>query len=293
MKIVENKILNIIFQVAIAVGIAGLIMFLIQEIVIIWVIGAAYTVILVIADFVGIISLITFIVWMFLSNRRDIALNVAFISGAMFVLLYSFAHFFVVAYRNNNAVAPATGSTLGDFISSGVSLVGLVALTILSILMIVVFALRFVKRGEMPIYEKFAVLIWLLVLAIYDFGGFYYVKQSITYGTTGAPLQTILGITFLPNTLELIFLLFAALLVIYKLFGKMDRKVEKILLLALVNVFLLALAIVTVNSLGFGTTSPAQIPTVIGNHFIMASTLAVMITTFIMLIKEYPVRSRQ
>ncbi|MHA1555315.1 MAG: hypothetical protein ACTSPM_00110 [Candidatus Heimdallarchaeota archaeon] len=292
MKIVENKILNIIFQVAIAIGIAGIVMFLIQEIVTIWA-GTAYTVILVIADFIGIIALITFIVWMFLPSNRDLTLNVAFISAAIYVLLYSIAHFFVVMYRNNNAVAPATGSILGDFTNSGVSLIGLVVLTLLSGLMIAIFALRFVKRGETPIYEKFAVLIWLLVLAIYDFGGFYYVKQSITYGTAVIPLPTLLGITFLPNVLELIFLLFAALLVIYKLFGKMDKKVEKILVLTLVNVFLLALAIATVNSLGFVFSDPTMIPSVIGNHFIMVSCFAVIITTFIMLIKEYPVRARQ
>lgn len=291
MKIVENKILNIVFQLAIAIGAAGLVMFLIQEIITIWD-STAYTIILVIADFVGIIALITFIVWMFLSSNRDIALNVAFISGAIYVLVYSFAHFFVVAYRTSIGSAPNTGTVLGDYISSGVSLIGLVALTILSALMIAVFALRFVKQREMPIYEKFAALIWLLVLALYDFGGFYYVKQSITYGSAASPLPTLLGITFLPNTLELIFLLFAATIVIFKLFGKMDRKVEKILVLTLVNAFFLALAIATVNSLGFATSIPARIPSVIGNHFIMVSTLTMMITTFIMLIKEYPVRAR-
>ncbi len=292
MKIVENKILNIIFQVAIAIGVAGLIMYLIQEIITIWT-STAYTIILVIADFVGIIALITFIVWMFLPSNRDITLNVAFISSAAYVLLYSFAHFFVVQYRSSIGSAPGTGNILGDYISSGVSLIGLIALTILSILMIVVFALRFVKRSEMPIYEKFATLIWLLVLAIYDFGGFYYVKQSITYGTEAVPLTTLLGITFLPNTLELIFLLFAATIVIFKLFGKMDKKVEKILVLTLVNAFFLAFAIATVNSLGFATAITARIPSVIGNHFIMFGTLVVIITSFIMLVKEYPVRSRQ
>ncbi len=292
MKIVENKILNIIFQVAIAIGVAGLIMYLIQEIITIWT-STAYTIILVIADFVGIIALITFIVWMFLPSNRDITLNVAFISSAAYVLLYSFAHFFVVQYRSSIGSAPGTGNILGDYISSGVSLIGLIALTILSILMIVVFALRFVKRSEMPIYEKFATLIWLLVLAIYDFGGFYYVKQSITYGTEAVPLTTLLGITFLPNTLELIFLLFAATIVIFKLFGKMDKKVEKVLVLTLVNAFFLAFAIATVNSLGFAIAITARIPSVIGNHFIMFGTLVVIITSFIMLVKEYPVRSRQ
>lgn len=284
MKIVENKILNIIFQVAIAVGITGLVMFLIQEIVTLWTAGGtAYTVILIIADFIGIVSLVTFIVWMFLSVNRDVTLNVALISAAVFVLLYAFAHFFVVAH------APVgSGAILTDFTTNGVSLIGLVAIVILSGLMIAVFALRFVKRDSMPVYEQFAVLIWLLVIAIYDFSGFYYVKQSITY-----PAMTVmLGITFLPNTLELIFMLFAALLVIYKLFGKMDVKVEKILLLTLVNAFLLALAIGTVNAMGFIFSPATWIPSVIGNHFIMASCLAVMITTFIMLIKEYPVRNR-
>ncbi len=292
MKIVENKPLNILFQVAIAVGIAGLVMFLIQEIITIWT-GTAYTVILVIADFIGIIALITFIVWMFLPTNRDITLNVAFISSAVYVLLYSFAHFFVIQYRSSIGSAPSTGNILSDFIDSGVSFIGLVALTLISIMMVIVFALRFVKRSAMPVYEKFATLIWLLVLAIYDFGGFYYVKQSITYGTSGAPLTTLLGITFLPNTLELIFLLFAALIVIFKLFGRLDKKVEKILVLTLVNTFFLTFAIATVNAIGFVTSITARIPSVIGNHFIMAGTLLAIVITFIMLGKEYPVRSRQ
>lgn len=288
MEIVENKILNVVFQVAITIGIAGLAMFLIQEIVALWIATAsAYTVILIIADFIGIFSLITFGVWMYLSVNRDITLNIALVMAGVFVFLYAFAQFFVLALSGSPA-----GNILRDYTAAGVSLIGLVALVILTGLMIAIFILRFIKRDAMPVYEQYAVLVWLLVIAIYDFSGFYYAKQTITYAISGTPNEIFLGITFLPRALELIFLLFGALLIIYKLFGKMDVKVEKILLLTLVNAVFLSLAIGTVNGLGINFGNTATIPFVIGAHFIMASCLAVMITTFIMLIKEYPVRNR-
>ena len=216
MKIVENRILNIVFQIAIAVGIAGLIMYLLQEIISIWT-GSAYTVILVIADFIGIITLITLIVWMFISsNRTTITLNIVYLGGAIYVFLYSLAHFFVVSYRNNIGSDPInTGSVVLDYIDSGVSLIGLVAIAILSILMIVIISIRFANKEEAPQYVKFGTLIWLILIAIYDFSSFYYVKQSITFGTSGSPLTTVLGITFLPNMLELVFILFAGILLIF------------------------------------------------------------------------------
>lgn len=291
MKIVNNKILNVIFQITIAVAIAGLVMFFIQEIITIWE-GTAYTVLLVIADFIGIVGLVIFIVWMFIADSKEVTLNIAMIFGAVYILLYSFAHFFVIQYRNNSGDPPGTGTVLGNYIDSGVSLIGLVFLMIVSILMIVSFSLRFRKGSEIAVYEKFAILIWLLIIAIYDFSGFYYVKQSITYGTVASPLETPLGISFLPTTLELIFILFAVILISLKLFGKMNPKVETVLILTIANAVLIGFAIATVNLIGFYPSDPTRIPSVIGNHFIMASTLATIITTFVMLIKQYGVGRR-
>ena len=292
MKLVENKILNIVFQIAMAVGIAGLIMYLLQEIVTIW-IGTAYTILLVIADFVGIITLIILIVWMFISSNRAITLNIAYLGGAIYVFLYSVAHFFVLLYRNSSGDPISTGSIIRDYIDSGVSLIGLVALVILSIFMIVILSLRFVSRDdETPQFVKFALLIWFILIAIYDFSSFYYVKQSITYGTIGSPLQTALGITFLPNMLELVFILFAGIIIIFKIFGKIDSTIFTILTLTLVNLVFFALAITTVSSIGFVFTNSTRVPSVIGNHFIMIGTLATIITTFVLLIKKYPARLR-
>jgi hypothetical protein len=291
MKIVDNKILNVIFQVTIAVALAGLVMYLIQEIITIWE-GSAYTVFIIIADFIGIVALVTFIVWMFMSDSKNIALNIALIFGATYVLLYSFAHFFVVQYRNNTGDPPGAGTTLGNYIDSGVSLMGLIFLVLSSILMIVVFAFRFVKRSEKPTYEKFAILVWLLLIGIYDFSGFYYVKQSITFGTPASPLSTYLGLSFLPTTLELILILFALILISLKLFGSLDPRAETVLILTLANAIFICFAISTVNSIGFNPTDPTRIPSVIGNHFIMASTLATIIISFIMLIKQHGVGSR-
>ena len=247
MELVDNKILNILFKVAIALGLAGIIMFLIQEIVTAMQ-GTAYTVLVVIADFIGIFALIALIVWLFIPVQKTLVLNLTYLLGAVYVFLFSFAHFFTTLYWENNIAPFGTANILNNFITTGVSFIGLILLVLVTIGIIVLFSLKFTKREEIPVYEKFAVLIWILLIAIYDFGTYYYVRQNITFDKF---LLTTVGITFLPRIIEFIFLLFAAILLIFKLFSKTDNKVMTALTLVLVNMIFFTLAITTVTPSSF------------------------------------------
>ena len=289
MNIVENKVLDLVLKIIITVGIIGIVMLYLQEIIVLWdyssTSGAtAYSIILIIADFIGCISLVIFAVWMFLTSAKDIVLNIALIFLAFFVLLYAFGHFFII-----NHAGSITGTALTDYSTYGVSLIGLIILVILSILMIIFQIVRAVKRESMSVYEKFAVLLWLITIAIYDISGFYFVKQSMTYGTPGTPMDPLLGITFLPNTLELILMLFIAFVAIYKLFGKMDKTVEKVIMLTLFCAYLLSMSIGTINVIGYAFGGAAiMVPSMIAFVFLMTSCLAMLIFSFVTLVLEFP-----
>jgi len=287
MDLVENKVLNIIFKVAITLGIAGIILFLLQEIVT-SASGTAYTILVLIADIIGIFALISLIVWFYIPKQQALVLNLTYILGAVYVFLFAFAHFFSTMYINNNVAPIGTGNFLDDFIFSGVSFIGLIILVIVTIGVIVIFSLRFTKREEMEVYEKITILFWVILIAIYDFTGFYYVRQNITFDKI---LTINLGITFLPNILELIIILFAAILIIFNLFTKTDKKILSIFSIALLNIVFFAFAIATVNYVGFDFTNALVIPAIIGNHFIMIGTLAIIICTFFMLLSNFPAKT--
>ncbi|MFW9922757.1 MAG: hypothetical protein ACFFDW_05645 [Candidatus Thorarchaeota archaeon] len=285
MKIVENKILNIIFQVAIVIGLVGIIMFLIQEIVNAIIAGAfAYTVIMIIADFLGIFALIALIVWFFIPIQQTLVLNITYLLGAVYILLFSFSHFFVTLFVGG----PVT-NFLDDFILSGVSFIGLILLTLVTIGVIVVFSLRFTKREVVPIYEKLAILIWILLIGIYDLTNFFLARQTLTFGKL---VLVNLGITFLPGIVEFILLLFAGILLIFNMFTKTDNKILTILTLTLMNIIFFAYAILTVNYAGFDFTTATLVPTILGNHFLMLGTLATIICTFLVFRNKYGAPSK-
>ncbi|MHA1442281.1 MAG: hypothetical protein ACTSPK_10525 [Candidatus Heimdallarchaeota archaeon] len=286
MELVENKALNIIIQIAIALGLAGIIMFLIQEIVS-GMINPAYTVFVVIADFIGVFALIGLIIWMFIPKFQTLVLNITYILGAAYVFLFTFAHFFTTIYVNNIIGPIGTGNILDDFIFTGVSFVGLLLLSIVTIGVIVVFSLRFTKREEIAIFEKFTILIWIVLIGIYDFTNFYFVRQTLTFGKA---LFVNFGITFLPGILEFILLLFAAILIILKFFTKTDKNVISILMLVLLNIVFVSYTISTVNYVGFNFTTGALYPSILGNHFFMIATVAIVICTFLIMMFKYPVK---
>jgi len=310
MELVENKALNIIIQIAIALGLAGIIMFLIQEIVS-GMINPAYTVFVVIADFIGVFALIGLIIWMFIPKFQTLVLNITYILGAAYVFLmfipkfqtlvlnityilgaayvflFTFAHFFTTIYVNNIIGPIGTGNILDDFIFTGVSFVGLLLLSIVTIGVIVVFSLRFTKREEIAIFEKFTILIWIVLIGIYDFTNFYFVRQTLTFGKA---LFVNFGITFLPGILEFILLLFAAILIILKFFTKTDKNVISILMLVLLNIVFVSYTISTVNYVGFNFTTGALYPSILGNHFFMIATVAIVICTFLLMMFKYPVK---
>lgn len=286
MELVENKALNLIIQIAIALGLAGIIMFLIQEIVS-GMIGQAYTVIVVIADFIGVFALIALIVWMFIPKFKTFLLNLTYILGAAYIFLFTFAHFFTTMYVNNTIGPIGTGNILDDFIFTGVSFIGLFLLFIITIGVIIVFSLRFTKREEIAIFEKFTILIWIVLIGIYDFTNFYYVRQNLTFGKA---LFVNFGITFLPGILEFILLLFAAILIILKYFTKTDKNVISILMLALLNIVFVSYSISTVNYIGFNFTTGTLYPSIVGNHLFMIATVAIIICTFLLMMFKYPAK---
>ncbi|NHJ87253.1 MAG: hypothetical protein FK734_17450 [Asgard group archaeon] len=285
MKIVENKVLNILFQLAITLGLAGIIMYLIQEIVLV-VSNAAYAVLIIIADIIGIFALIAIIVWMFIPKEQELVLNISFILGAAYILIFSFAHFFVVMYRNNNEIFISTGNFLDDFIISGTSFIGLFLVILVTIGVIVFFSMRFKKKEEMAIYEKIVLLLWFVLIAIYDFSGNYYLRQTLDSTTLFGTVNY--GITFLPTMLEFVLLLFASILIIIKLFTKSNDKVMMPLLLLLLNMIFFGYTIGSVNTIGFDFTAPARVPAVVGNHFLMIATLAIVLTSFFVLLNRFP-----
>jgi hypothetical protein len=285
MDLVENKALNLIFQIAIALGLGGIIMYLIQEI-IYGMINPAYTVFVVIADFIGIFALIALIIWMFIPNNKTLILNITYILGAAYVLIFSFAHFFATLYYDY-AIFPLTGNFLDNFITTGSSFFGLLLLFLVTIGVIVVFALRFTNKEEINLYEKFTILVWIILVAIYDFTNSYLIRQRLTFNKL---LFTRFGITFLPGILEFILLLFAAILIILKLFTKADKEIIKVLMFVLLDIVFFAYTITTVNYVGFDFTVGKLAPSIIANHFFIIATVAVLICTFLLMMNRYKVK---
>jgi hypothetical protein len=281
LQLVKNKLIDILFKVAIAIGLAGIVMYLIQEISTSF-IGAAYPIIMVIADFLGIFALIGLIVWLFIvDDHKPLVLNISILIGACSVFLFIFSHFFVTLYTGFS-----TGNILNDFIFSGTNFIALILLNILNIGVIVLFSLKLAKpAAEMPVYEKFTILLWLVALGIFDSTSSYWIRQNSAFsGVIGATL----GISFLPVMLELLVLLFIAVLLIFKYFGKIKDDTLTIFTIFVMDVIFLIYAFVTVNFVGFNFSTASLIPAIIGNHFFMIGALMVLIMTFFLLREKFP-----
>jgi hypothetical protein len=168
-----------------------------------------------------------------------------------------------------------------------VSFIGLILLVLVTIGIIVLFSLKFTKREVIPTYEKFTVLIWIILIGIYDFSTYSYVRRFITFDKF---LSLNVGFTFISSTMQFILLLFVALLIIFNMFGKPDKKVMSAITLALVNIIFFTLAIATVNYIGFDFTNATVVPSIIGNHFLMLGALATIVCTVLAFMEKYPVK---
>jgi hypothetical protein len=267
------------FQISIAVILAGLLFYLMQELVY-GMEGTSYNVFVVLADFVGIFAIITFILWMFLPEHQALLRNIAIILCLSYVFLFLFGH--LLAPRSLGE----TGNILERFEDADLSFIGLLILFFLTIGLLVIFGLRFKKQEEFAIYEKFTIVIWVTILGIFGFLHEYFIRARTTFDGRVA-----LGISFLPRNLELIYALFGAILLIISFFVGINKKILTLLVLLFVNIIAFTLVIGTIGQIGFDFTERTHAPYIIGNFLILFGTIALAVCTFFILQMKYPKNS--
>lgn len=283
MEIVEKKLLNLFFKISIAVGLMGPFMYLLQEMIASFQ-SQAYPVFTAIADIVGMFAIVAVILWLFLPKFELILLNIIFLLGIGYVLFFVFANFFISEYF----VAIPGWLTLeyfGRLSAVGISFIGMLLLTIFSIGLIVIFSINFGKRDQFGIFEKFTIILWIIIIGIFDFSSNFYLRNVDTFAS---PLSIQLGISFLPTTIEIILFLFLAILLILNFFVGISEKILSLLTLLLVNTIFITLTIASVNYIGFGFPSNVFIITIFGNIFAIIGTVSLLVCSFLVLKTKYP-----
>lgn len=279
--IVENKHTNRFFLISISVILAGILMYLIQEMVASMQ-QFAYPAFVVIADFLGIFAIIGLIVWLFWPKFQTLIMNIVILLSLGYVFFFFFGHFFAPRYDGNTS-----SNILVNFSNTNLDFVGLLILFLFTIGMIVIFAMKFAKRTEFALYEKFTVIIWLIILGIFDSLFFYIIRSNETFDTTFFSFANI-GISFLPRSTELIYAFFGAVLLILYFFVGVNKKILNLLTLLLLNIIAFTLLIGTVGDLGFAPPSAEYTPMIMGNVFIIIGTVALAVCTFFVLRIKYP-----
>jgi len=273
----EKNKKTLAFQISIAVILAGILFYLIQELVYAMV-RTSYNVFVVLADFVGIIAIIALILWMFLPKLQAMLKNIAIILVLSYVFLFLFGHLL-----GPKSYIISSGNILVDFNTFGLSFIGLLILFFFTIGMLVIFGMRFVKQDEFAIYEKFMIVLWLLVLGIFDIMHWYDIRWDTTFDTF-----TNLGISFLPRNLELIYALFGAILLIISFFVGINKKILSLLTLLFVNIIAFTLVIGSIGDIGFDFSDRMHTPYIMGNFLILFGTVALAVCTFFILEMKYP-----
>jgi len=277
MEMSENKLLNLFFKIAITIGLAGIFMYLMQE----WIAALeseAYTVFIAIANIIGMFAIIVFIVRLFVTKHEMLIMNIAILLAAVYIFLYIFGHFFIPQYVG-------ISSSLSAFKDNNVNFVGVLVLCLLSIGVIVVFALRFTKRDQFGIYEKFAVILWVIALGIFTFASKLYFRVEEAFANV---LDPFLGITFLPNMFEFIFILFIAIYLVFSFFVGVNEKILGLLQLLILNSVFLTFAIATTNIIGFDFPDNVYIFSIFGNIFVILGALGLVVCTVFVLREKYP-----
>lgn len=284
MEIVEKKLLNLFFKISIAVGLMAPFMYLIQEL-IASIQSYAYPAFVIIADLIGIFTIIAVIIWLFLPKYELILLNIIFILGIGYVMFFIFAHFFLENYLN--AIPGWALFTYFEKLSAlGISFVGMILVTIFSIGLIVIFSMNFGKRDQFAIYEKFTIILWVLIIGIFDFTANYYLRDFETFNN---PLTIPLGVTFLPATIEFILFLVIAIILILNFFVGINQKILSLLTLLIINTFFITLAISSVNLIGFSISNGNKyVVSILGNVFAMIAAISLVVCTFLVLMTKYP-----
>ncbi len=272
----EKNKKTLFFQISLAVILAGLLFYLIQELVYAME-RTSYNVFVVLADFIGIFAIIGLILWMFLPKKQELIRNISIILILSYVFLFLFGH--LLAPRSIGA----PGNFLEKFEFYGLSFIGLFIIFILTIGMLVVFGMRFVKQEEFAIYEKFIIIFWLITLGIFDSIHWYIIRAFTTFDTT-----VNLGISFLPRELELIYALFGSILLIISFFVGINKKILSLLTLLFVNIIAFTLVIGTIGQIGFDFSDRMHTPYIMGNFLIIFGTIILAVCTFFVLQMKYP-----
>ncbi|MCK5183530.1 MAG: hypothetical protein KAQ95_04425, partial [Candidatus Heimdallarchaeota archaeon] len=170
--IVENKQTNRFFLISIAVILAGILLYLIQEMVVSMQ-QFTYPAFVVIADFLGIFAIIGLIIWLFWSQHQTLIINIVILLSLGYVFFFFFGHFFAPRYDGNSGP-----NLLENFADTDLDFIGLFILFLFTIGLIVIFAMKFAKRTEFAIYEKFTIILWLIALGIFSSMYFYFIRRQ-------------------------------------------------------------------------------------------------------------------
>lgn len=274
----EKNKKTISFQISLAVILAGVLFYLIQELVYSME-KTSYNVFVVLADFIGIFAIIALILWMFFPKFQALIKNIAIILCLSYVFLFLFGHFFA---PKSELLVP-TGNILVDFATLNLSFIGLLILFFFTIGMLVIFGMRFAKQEEFAIYEKFVIILWLVTLGIFSSIHWFTIRVNTTFDNFAN-----LGISFLPRNLELIYALFGAILLIISFFVGINKKTLTLLTLLFINIIAFTLVIGTIGQIGFDFTDNLHTPYIIGNFLILFGTIALAVCTFFILQMKYP-----
>ncbi|NHJ47099.1 MAG: hypothetical protein FK733_04855 [Asgard group archaeon] len=275
--IVENEHTNRFFLISIAVILGGILMYLIQEMVVSMQ-QFAYPAFVVIADFLGIFAIIGLIVWLFWSEQQTLIMNIVILLSLGYVLIFFFGHFFAPRYDGN------TGPNMFEnFADTDLDFISLFILFLLTIGLIVIFAMKFAKRTEFAIYEKFTIILWLIAIGIFSSLYLYFIRFREVFDN-----RVGVGIVFLPRITELIYAFFGAVLLILYFFAGVKKKILNLLTLLMINMIALTLLIGTVGDIGCAPSRARYTPMIMGNVFIIIGTVALAVCTFFVLRIKYP-----
>ncbi|MBK5113569.1 MAG: hypothetical protein KGD59_10845 [Candidatus Heimdallarchaeota archaeon] len=264
------------FQISIAVLLSGILFYLIQELVYAMA-KTSYNVFVVLADFIGIFAIIALILWIFLPKFQDLIKNIGIILCLSYVFLFLFGH--LLAPRSLGV----GGNVLEQFSFLNLSFIGLLILFFFTIGLLVIFGMRFTKKEDFAIYEKFVIILWLVTLGIFSSIHWFTIRVNTTFdGFVN------LGITFLPRNLELIYALFGAVLLIISFFVGINKKILNLLTLLFINIIAFTLVIGTIGQIGFDFSDRLHTPYIMGNFLIIFGTIALAVCTFFVLQMKYP-----
>jgi hypothetical protein len=141
------------------------------------------------------------------------------------------------------------------------------------------------KRDQFGIFEKFAVLLWIVVLGIFTFSSKLFFRVEEAFANV---LDPFLGLSFLPINFEFIFILFIAIYLVLSFFVGVNEKILELLQLLILNAVFLTLAIVTTNTISFDFPDNIYIFSILGNIFVILGALGLVVCTVFVLREKYP-----